>query len=85
MSSAGSIQHGIRANLRQFLTQLLQVFLVGLTIGMTRTVVPGLAETEFGLGEQQFFLLTTFVVVFGLVKASMNLLAGRMADQYGCR
>ena len=83
MSSAGSIQHGIRANLRQFLTQLLQVFLVGLTIGMTRTVVPGLAETEFGLGEQQFFLLTTFVVVFGLVKASMNLLAGRMADQYG--
>lgn len=78
-----TVQHGIHANLTQILLQLLQVFLVGLTIGMTRTVIPGLAETEFGLGGQEFFLLTTFVVVFGAVKALMNLLAGRFADRYG--
>jgi len=83
MPSKPVIQHGIRTNIAQFLYQLTQVFLVGLTIGMTRTVVPGLAETEFGLGEQQFFLLTSFVVVFGAVKAVMNLLAGRFADQFG--
>jgi len=83
ISSRGPLQHGIRANLEQVLFQLLQVFLVGLTIGMTRTVVPGLAETEFGLGEQQFFLLTSFVVVFGVVKSIMNLLAGRFADKFG--
>lgn len=77
------LQHGIHANLAQILHQLLQVFLVGLTIGMTRTVVPGLAETEFGLGGQQFFLLTTFVVVFGAVKSVMNLFAGRFADRFG--
>jgi MFS family permease len=77
------VQHGIRANLAQVLHQLLQVFLVGLTIGMTRTVVPGLAETEFGLGGQQFFLLTTFVVVFGAVKSVMNLFAGRFSDRFG--
>lgn len=77
------IQHGIHANLAQMIHQLLQVFLVGLTLGMTRTVIPGLAETEFGLGEQQFFLLTTFVVVFGAVKAVMNLFAGRLADRFG--
>jgi MFS family permease len=65
------------------LHQLLQVFLVGLTIGMTRTVVPGLAETEFGLGGQQFFLLTTFVVTFGAVKSVMNLFAGRFSDRFG--
>lgn len=82
-SSSHPIQHGIRANLTQVIYQLLQVFLVGLTIGMTRTVVPGLAETEFGLGEQQFFLLTSFVVVFGAVKSVMNLLAGRFADHFG--
>ncbi len=82
-STSPVIQHGIRANLPQMLHQLLQVFLVGLTIGMTRTVVPALAETEFGLGEQQFFLLTSFVVVFGIVKAIMNLLAGRFADHFG--
>jgi MFS family permease len=77
------VQHGIRANLAQVLHQLLQVFLVGLTIGMTRTVVPGLAKTEFGLGGQQFFLLTTFVVTFGAVKSVMNLFAGRFSDRFG--
>ena len=82
-STSLPVQHGIRANLTQILHQLLQVFLVGLTIGMTRTVVPGLAETEFGLGGQQFFLLTTFVVTFGAVKAVMNLFAGRFSDRFG--
>ena len=67
------LSHGIRHNRQQFGLQLLMVFLVGLTIGMTRTVLPGLAESDFGLGNDQFFLLTTFVVVFGLVKAIMNL------------
>lgn len=82
-STSLPLQHGIRANLAQVLHQLLQVFLVGLTIGMTRTVVPGLAETEFGLGGQQFFLLTTFVVTFGAVKSVMNLFAGRFSDRFG--
>ena len=77
------IEHGIRHNRHQFALQLLMVFLVGLTIGMTRTVIPGLAETEFGLGGQQFFLLTSFVVVFGLVKAVMNLFAGKLSEHYG--
>jgi len=78
-----AITHGIFNNKHQFLLQLFQVFLVGLTIGMTRTVVPGLAESEFGLQQQQFFLLASFVVVFGLVKAIMNLLAGHLSDRYG--
>ncbi|MEE9303563.1 MAG: MFS transporter [Thiotrichaceae bacterium] len=78
-----AIQHGIDNNRSQILLQLIQVFLVGLTIGMTRTVIPGLADTEFGLGGQQFLLLTSFVVVFGVVKAVMNLLAGRFSDRYG--
>lgn len=77
------IAHGIRHNRQQFGLQLLMVFLVGLTIGMTRTVLPGLAESEFGLGKDQFLLLTTFVVVFGLVKATMNLFAGQLSDRYG--
>ena len=63
-----ALQHGIKTNRSQIILQLIQVFLVGLTIGMTRTVIPGLADTEFGLGGQQFLLLTSFVVVFGAVK-----------------
>lgn len=80
-----AISHGIRANLAQMVQQLIQVFLVGLTIGMTRTVVPGLAESEFGLAAQAFMNLALFVVIFGLVKAVMNLLAGHLSDRFGRR
>lgn len=77
------IEHGISANKHQFSLHLIQIFLVGLTIGMTRVVVPGLAETEFGLADQAFFLLASFVVVFGVVKAVMNLFAGKLSESYG--
>lgn len=78
-----SIELGIQTNIRQFSLHLVQIFLVGLTIGMTRIVIPGLAETEFGLADQAFFLLASFVVVFGIVKAVMNLFAGNLSETYG--
>lgn len=56
---------------------------MGLTIGMTRTVIPGLAVADFGLAEKQFFLLSSFVVSFGIVKALMNLIAGSIANRFG--
>lgn len=74
---------GIRANLGQFLQQLLQVLLVGLTIGMMRNVVPALAESEFGVPRGSFMLLVAFVVAFGFVKGAMNFIAGRLAEQMG--
>jgi MFS family permease len=77
------LQQGIRANLAQFLHQLLQVFFVGLTIGMTRTVVPALAESEFGVPKGSFVMLTAFVVSFGVVKAVMNFAAGALSERMG--
>jgi MFS family permease len=77
------IELGIKVNWVQIALQLVQIFLVGLTIGMTRVVIPGLAETEFGLEAQSFFLLTSFVVVFGAVKAVMNLFAGKWSEHVG--
>jgi MFS family permease len=74
---------GIRANLGQFLHQLLQVLLVGMTIGMMRNVVPALAESEFGVPRGSFMLLVAFVVAFGFVKGAMNFLAGRLAEEMG--
>jgi len=74
---------GIRVNLAQFLQQLLQVLLVGMTIGMMRNVVPALAEAEFGVPRGSFMLLVAFVVAFGFVKGAMNFVAGRMAEQMG--
>ncbi|MEW5792490.1 MAG: MFS transporter [Pseudomonadota bacterium] len=79
------LTHGIRSNLSQFLHQLLQVFLVGLTIGMMRNVVPALATTEFGVPQGSFTLLAAFVVAFGFVKGTMNFVAGRLSERLGRR
>ncbi len=78
-----NLHHGIRYNLSQFTHQLLQVLLVGLTIGMTRAVVPALAESDFGVPRNSFVLLSSFVVAFGLVKATMNFIAGRLSESIG--
>jgi MFS family permease len=76
---------GIRKNLGQVLHQLLQVLLVGMTLGMMRTVVPALAESEFGVPRGSFMLLVAFVVAFGFVKGTMNFVAGRLAERIGRR
>ena len=75
--------HGISRNLGQFGQQLAQVFLVGMTLGMVRTVIPALAESEFSVERGSYLLLTVFVVAFGFVKGTMNFVAGRMADRFG--
>ena len=77
------MQLGVRHNLNQVVQQLLQVLLVGMTVGMMRNVVPALAEQEFGVPRGSFLLLVTFVVAFGLVKGGMNFMAGRLAEQHG--
>lgn len=74
---------GIRENLAQFSHQLVQVLLVGFAIGMMRTVIPALAESEFGVARGSFLLLTAFVVAFGVVKAVMNFVAGRLSERIG--
>lgn len=75
--------YGIVPNRVQFLHQLLQVFLVGLTLGMMRTVVPALAESDFGVPKNSFVLLSAFVLAFGLVKGSVNAIAGRWSERFG--
>ena len=74
---------GIQENLTQFVHQLIQVLLVGFALGMMRTVVPALAETEFGVAKGSFLLLTAFVVAFGVVKGVLNFVAGRLSERIG--
>ncbi|TNC67216.1 MFS transporter [Rubellimicrobium roseum] len=83
--AAGNLAHGLRENVGQVLHQLLQVLLVGLTLGMMRTVVPALAEIEFGVARGSFLLLTAFVMAFGVVKGAMNFVAGRLSERVGRR
>jgi len=79
------LRQGIRENRAQFLHQVLQVFLVGLTLGMTRTVVPALSESEFGVPRGSFLMLGAFVLTFGVVKAVLNFVAGALAERAGRR
>ena len=80
-----SYQLGIRQNLTPFLQQLLQVFFVGLTIGLQRTVIPALAESEFGVARGSMLAVFAFVVSFGVVKGTMNFVSGRLAERVGRR
>ena len=77
------LKHGIRENRVQFAHQLIQVLLVGFALGMMRTVVPAMAESEFGVERGSSLLLTAFVVAFGMVKAVMNFIAGRVSEKVG--
>jgi MFS family permease len=52
-------------------------------VGLERSVLPLLADAEFGVASRQALL--AFVASFGLAKAGANLLAGHWGDRYGRR
>ncbi|MGH6777253.1 MAG: MFS transporter [Bradyrhizobium sp.] len=81
-TAAAVHQRGIVANLGQFTLQTIQVFFVGLTIGMERTVLPALSG-QFGVTKGEYLFLGAFVVSFGLVKGALNFVAGSLADRIG--
>jgi len=85
MTNTGTYQLGMRENLGLFTHQLFQVLLVGMTIGLERTVLPVLAEQEFGVARGSFTLLFAFVVSFGFVKGAMNFISGRLSETQGRR
>lgn len=59
MTRALEYRYGIAANRDQFIHRLVQVLLVGLAIGMTRTVVPALAKSGFGVARGSFLPLAS--------------------------
>lgn len=72
---------GLRANLPQFSLLVLINAFVGGMVGMERSILPQLAEAEFGLAAHTAAL--SFIVAFGLVKALANLLTGPLASRWG--
>ena len=80
-AAAPAVRLGLRANLAQFSLLVAVNALVGGTIGQERTVLPLLAEREFGLTAYTASL--TFIVAFGITKAITNLFAGALSDRFG--
>jgi MFS family permease len=75
------IQLGLKENLAQFLLLVGVNALVGGMIGQERTVLPLLADEEFGL--TAFSSTLTFIAAFGIVKAVTNFFAGTLSDRFG--
>lgn len=71
----------LRENWRQFWLLVLVNAFVGAMVGLERTVLPLLAEEEFGLAARGVIL--SFIATFGLVKAATDFFAGRLADRFG--
>lgn len=72
---------GLRENRHQFALLVLVNAFVGAMVGLERTVLPLIAEREFGLASKGAAL--SFIVTFGIVKAVTNFVAGRLGDRYG--
>ena len=78
---AGAIQLGLRPNWQQFTLLVVINAFVGAMVGLERTVIPLIAEADFGLASKTVAL--SFLISFGVVKALANLLAGRFSDRWG--
>lgn len=72
---------GLKENWRQFTLLVIVNAFVGAMIGLERTILPQIAEKEFGLAAKTAIL--SFIVVFGFTKAFTNYFAGRWSDQIG--
>jgi MFS family permease len=74
---------GIRANLPQFALLVGINALVGALVGQERSLIPLLADREFGLASG--LATSLFLVTFGLAKAPSNLVAGLLSERFGPR
>jgi MFS family permease len=81
MSDPGARRLGLRANAAQFSLLVGVNALVGGVLGQERTVLPLLAEREFGL--TAYTAALSFIVAFGLAKAITNYVAGTWSDRVG--
>ncbi|MDX1406799.1 MAG: MFS transporter [Saprospiraceae bacterium] len=77
------VRLGLRANRKQFALLVLVNAFVGGMVGLERTILPEIAEGEFGVAARTAIL--SFIVVFGLTKAVTNYYMGRFAQRIGRR
>ena len=75
------IKLGLKANWQQFSLLVLINGFVGGMVGLERTILPEIAEADFGMAARTAIL--SFIVVFGVVKAITNYYTGVLADKVG--
>ena len=78
-----NIRLGLKENWKQFTLLVIINGFVGGMVGLERSILPEIAEKEFGLAAKTAIL--SFIVVFGVVKAISNYYAGTLANRFGRR
>ena len=74
---------GLRENWRQFTLLVVINTFVGGMVGLERTILPELAQAEFGIAAKTAIL--SFIVIFGVTKAITNYYTGWFANRLGRR
>ncbi len=72
---------GLKENWKQFSLLVLINAFVGGMVGLERTILPEIAETDFGIAAKT--AIFSFIIVFGITKALANYFAGRFAQKFG--
>ena len=75
------VRLGLRENRSQIVLLLLIVVFIGAVVGVERSVLPLLAESEFGLTSAT--VAVSFLIAFGFAKAGANFVAGELAGRIG--
>jgi MFS family permease len=78
---SASVQLGLKENWKQFSLLVLINAFVGGMVGLERTILPKIAEVDFGLAARTAIL--SFIVVFGITKAITNYYTGVLANKFG--
>ena len=72
---------GLKHNWKQFTLLVIINGFVGGMVGLERTILPEVAETDFHVAAKTAIL--SFIIVFGIAKAISNYYTGRLANQLG--
>ncbi|TVP53054.1 MAG: MFS transporter, partial [Mongoliibacter sp.] len=72
---------GLKENWKQFTLLVIINAFVGGMVGLERSILPQIAEVEFGIAAKSAVL--SFIIVFGIVKALSNYFAGSFANKIG--
>lgn len=76
-----NVKLGLKENWKQFTLLVIINGFVGGMVGLERSILPQIAEVEFGMVVKSAIL--SFIIVFGIVKAITNYYTGALANKFG--